>query len=116
VAMRLREIAKDTKGMLLGYRAHIPEVHVSLTAPGSHASDFNPMVARIADALGQGVYSDCGRSIAEVVVNRLQERGETLALAESCTGGKIGDLITDVPGSSAVFLGGFTVYSYQAKS
>jgi PncC family amidohydrolase len=46
---------------------------------------------------------------------RLQERGLTLALAESCTGGLIGDLITDVPGSSDYFLGSAVTYAYSAK-
>ena len=52
----------------------------------------------------------------EVVVGRaLLERRLTLALAESCTGGLVGDRITNVPGSSAYFLGGVISYSYDAK-
>jgi PncC family amidohydrolase len=47
--------------------------------------------------------------------HRLLERGLTLALAESCTGGLIGDLITDVPGSSDYFLGSAVTYAYSAK-
>lgn len=42
-------------------------------------------------------------------------KGLTLALAESCTGGLIGHLITEVPGSSAYFLGGVVAYAYEAK-
>jgi nicotinamide-nucleotide amidase len=45
----------------------------------------------------------------------LQERGNTLALAESCTGGLISDRITNVPGSSRYFLGSVIAYAYQAK-
>ena len=45
----------------------------------------------------------------------LQERGETLAVAESCTGGWIGKAITDLPGSSAWFEAGFVTYSNEAK-
>jgi PncC family amidohydrolase len=45
----------------------------------------------------------------------LRARGLTLALAESCTGGLIGDLITDVPGSSDYFLGSAVTYAYSAK-
>jgi len=45
----------------------------------------------------------------------LRARGLTLALAESCTGGLIGDLITDVPGSSDYFLGSAVTYAYRAK-
>ena len=46
----------------------------------------------------------------------LHQRGLSLVLAESCTGGLIGDRITDVSGSSEYFLGGFVVYSYKAKA
>lgn len=52
----------------------------------------------------------------EVSVGKLlTARGLTLALAESCTGGLIGSLITDVPGSSAYFLGSAVTYAYSAK-
>jgi len=45
----------------------------------------------------------------------LSERGLTISVAESCTGGLIGNLITDVPGSSRYFLGGIIAYSNQSK-
>jgi PncC family amidohydrolase len=52
----------------------------------------------------------------EVIVGRLlKQRGLTLAVAESCTGGLIGHRITDVPGSSAYYQGSVTAYSYDAK-
>jgi len=46
----------------------------------------------------------------------LHERGLKLALAESCTGGLVGHRITNIPGSSEYFMGGFVVYSYEAKA
>src|SRR5215469_18213689 len=49
------------------------------------------------------------------IVHLLTERGETLALAESCTGGCIAHLLTNVPGASAVFPAGFVTYSEEAK-
>ena len=52
----------------------------------------------------------------EVTVGRLlTECKQTLALAESCTGGLIGHRVTDVPGSSTYFIGGIVAYSYEAK-
>ena len=45
----------------------------------------------------------------------LRQRGLKLATAESCTGGLIADRITNVPGSSDYFLGGFVAYAYEAK-
>lgn len=53
--------------------------------------------------------------LATRLVALLSDRGLTLAVAESCTGGLIGSLITDVPGSSACFLGGIVPYSNDAK-
>jgi nicotinamide-nucleotide amidase len=52
---------------------------------------------------------------AKRAVRLLTERGLTLALGESCTGGLIGDLLTDVPGSSRCFLGGIVAYANDAK-
>lgn len=50
------------------------------------------------------------------VGNILAERNLTLAVAESCTGGLLASRITDVPGSSAYFMGGIVAYSYEAKA
>lgn len=46
----------------------------------------------------------------------LRQRGFTLALAESCSGGRLADHITDVPGSSDYFIGGVVAYAYEAKA
>lgn len=54
-------------------------------------------------------------SIEEYIVSALKEAGKTLAVAESCTGGGLGNRITDVPGSSEVFLGGVVAYSNLLK-
>jgi len=53
--------------------------------------------------------------VASRVVAALTERGLTVAIAESCTGGLIGSLVTDVPGSSACFLGAVVPYSNASK-
>lgn len=53
---------------------------------------------------------------AKTLGRLLRKKGLTVAVAESCTGGKIGDLITDVPGSSDYFLGGVISYSNNAKA
>jgi PncC family amidohydrolase len=50
-----------------------------------------------------------------IIGNTLRERKLTLATAESCTGGLLGSLITDIPGSSDYFLGGIIAYAYGAK-
>ena len=52
---------------------------------------------------------------AAQVIHRLTEQEKTLATAESCTGGLLGKLLTDVPGASAVYLGGVISYAYAVK-
>jgi PncC family amidohydrolase len=55
------------------------------------------------------------KSLEELVGGLLRERGLTLALAESCTGGLVANRVTDVPGASAYFVGGVVAYAYEAK-
>lgn len=53
--------------------------------------------------------------IAESVVSKLKSLEETMAVAESCTGGGIGEIITKIPGSSEIFVGGIIAYSNDVK-
>lgn len=53
--------------------------------------------------------------LAEAVVARLKEKNSTLATAESCTGGGVGQILTAVPGSSAAYLGGVISYTNEVK-
>jgi len=55
-------------------------------------------------------------AIEQVILELLLGRGETVATAESCTGGSIASSITDVPGSSGIFQRGYVTYSNEAKS
>lgn len=53
--------------------------------------------------------------LAEEVGKLLRSKGLTISVAESCTGGRLGDMLTDVPGSSDYFLGGIISYGNDAK-
>jgi nicotinamide-nucleotide amidase len=66
--------------------------------------------------LGDRIYSRDGEPLESVVGAALRGQGATLSVAESCTGGLLAQRITDVPGSSSYFLGGFLVYSNRLKS
>jgi len=66
--------------------------------------------------LGDFVFSDNGDPMEQIVGYYLQMRNATLAVAESCTGGLIGERVTSVSGSSRYFLGGAVVYSDQMKT
>ncbi|MBN1293229.1 MAG: competence/damage-inducible protein A [Candidatus Latescibacteria bacterium] len=71
--------------------------------------------AEIIDILGDTVYSSKGESLETVVGNMLIAYGKTIGVAESCTGGYISHLLTNVPGSSAYLLAGVVVYSNESK-
>jgi nicotinamide-nucleotide amidase len=71
---------------------------------------------QIEPLLGDRLFSCFGEPLEACVGHMLIERGETVAVAESCTGGMLGERITLVPGSSAYFLGGFVSYSTAAKA
>jgi len=66
--------------------------------------------------LGDRIYSRDGSSLEAVVGRMLRERGATVSVAESCTGGLLGERITSVPGSSDYFVGGFLVYTDRLKT
>lgn len=76
---------------------------------------IEPVAQRIAQRTAEYLFSTTGQTLEEAVGERLVERGQTLALAESCTGGLVGHRITNVPGSSRYFLRGYVVYSNAAK-
>ncbi|MBI2492144.1 MAG: nicotinamide-nucleotide amidohydrolase family protein [Candidatus Rokubacteria bacterium] len=95
------------------------EVWVRLRARGATAEDAARQLAAVeapvAAALGADCYGRDAETLEAVVGRRLLERGLTLAVAESCTGGLLGHRLTSVPGSSAYFERGVLVYSNRAK-
>jgi nicotinamide-nucleotide amidase len=72
-------------------------------------------VAALVVGGGSAVFSDAILARAAALVARCRAQGVTIALAESCTGGLVCGLLTEIPGSSAVLERGFVVYSNQAK-
>lgn len=74
------------------------------------------LAGKIEDELEEAVYSSRGESLEQIVGYYLQMRGSTLAVAESCTGGLLGERITSISGSSRYFLGGAVVYSNELKT
>ena len=115
VEERLRPIVDEMPGVRVGYRADFPEIEVSLSSDSLSDGSLSEVAARCEDALAPHVFSTKPGPFATSLVEILQRGEQTLALAESCTGGLIGDLLTDVQGSSSVFLGGVQAYSNDVK-
>jgi len=76
---------------------------------------LDELVARVRGVLGDLVYAEAEQTLECAVGELLRQQGKTLAVAESCTGGLIMQMLTEVPGSSDYLLGGFVTYSNQAK-
>jgi nicotinamide-nucleotide amidase len=103
-------------GLEIGYCARPGEVDVRLTARGPRAeAQVGEAEAVVRGLVGKQLFGVAGESLEQVVVRLLTERQQTLAVAESCTGGRLADRVTDVPGASAVFVGGVVTYSNELK-
>jgi nicotinamide-nucleotide amidase len=92
------------------------DVRVVLFDRGAGAGELRTAAAAIAGRVGEACYSADGSSLAEVVLARAKAAGVSIATAESCTGGLLGGAITEVPGSSEVYLGGAIAYANDAKA
>ena len=105
-------------GVKLGFRAHFPEIQIKLTVKGPDAASARGLLdaaeAEVRSRIGAHVFST-GASMEEVVGEGLRRDKATLAAAESCTGGLVSQMMTEVAGSSDYFDRGFVTYTNQAK-
>jgi competence/damage-inducible protein CinA-like protein len=85
------------------------------TADAAGRSRLDECVAGMRTALGDHLFAEGDVTLAAHVVERLRALGRSVALAESCTGGLVAAALTDVPGSSDVFLESSVVYANEAK-
>jgi len=119
VAQALAALEEKHAGLTLGYRAHFPEIEVKVHVRGESAAETEKSAVAIADEvrniLGHAVFGGRDDSFAEVVGKVLRDRGKKLAVAESCTGGRVGVMLTAVPGSSDYLLLDAVVYANSAK-
>ncbi len=116
---QLQDILERQTNPTMALLAGRGEVKLRITAKASSAQKANLLLDRaeemIRERTAQYIYSNNDQDLAEVVGRLLEKKGLTLALAESCTGGLLGNRITDIPGSSAYFIGGLVTYSNQSK-
>lgn len=103
----------------LGFRTSFPDNFLRPLAHADTAEEAEAALDRVCDAirarLGPLVYSEGDETLDAVVGRLLTERGWTIAVAESCTGGLVAQRITDNPGSSRYFLGGVVAYANEVK-
>ena len=105
-----------SRGLELGYCARLGEVDVRLAARSDGADALLREGEEIVRSrIGRYIFGLNEEDLESVVIRLLTERHQTLATAESCTGGFISHCLTNVPGSSAAILGGVVTYSNESK-
>lgn len=125
VGSRLKGFDKKFKDISLGFRAVFPTIEIKLVQYHqkrhidddlqSQASQLQSAAGWIKSKIDRYIYSEEGLSLQEALGKELAARKKTVAVAESCTGGLIASLITDVAGSSDYFVYSAVTYSNDAK-
>lgn len=106
------------EGIRLAYLPSSGVIRLRLTAEGEPTEirqGFDEAVAAIEGVISDWVLSNRAERLEELVGRQLGSLGATLAVAESCTGGRLGGQITTVPGSGSWFLGGVISYNNRIK-
>jgi nicotinamide-nucleotide amidase len=120
IAEILKKLHVKTAGIVLGFYPHFPENHITISLRGidepTVTKELDRVEKEIRRLVGSYIFSDANHGMEEVVGHMLAEKNLTISVAESCTGGMIGHMLTNVPGISAHFLGGIVVYSNQSKA
>lgn len=120
---KVRDAHAET--VAFGYRAQAAETHIKLSIRPASALPIDPRQAKerldrveqdLRQLLGDAIFGVDEEEIAGVLGRDLRDRGVWVATAESCTGGLIATMITDVPGSSEYYSGGFVTYSNESKT
>jgi nicotinamide-nucleotide amidase len=120
---KIAELLKDLPGkredVIWGFYPQFPENHITISLRGHDEptvmDELDRMEKEIRNLVGSYIFATGNHRIEDVLGEMLRERGQSISVAESCTGGLIGNLLTNSPGSSTYFLGGVIVYSNQSK-
>lgn len=116
----LAGLEAEIPGLTIGYRASFPEIELKLLVRADTIQEAEALAERAREEVmrrvGDVVFGDREDTFAGAVGRCLRDRGLTLGVAESCTGGLVGAMLTSVPGSSEFLLLDAVVYSNAAKS
>jgi nicotinamide-nucleotide amidase len=120
VGERLAGVEEAFPGVTIGYRAHFPEIEVKVLARGAAEPIVRDLCEKAAlevrSRLADVVYGDGDDTFAGVVGRALRSKGFALAIAESCTGGLVGHMVTREPGASDFLLVDAVTYANSAKT
>jgi nicotinamide-nucleotide amidase len=119
IAELIKDIVERDEGIRIGFLPNFPENYIKITAKGKNDNEVCSKVSEVADEiakrLGNYIFGKDGQTIEEVVGDLLRSNGDTIALAESCTGGLISRRLTDIPGSSDYLKRAVVAYDNQTK-
>ena len=119
VEHKLREIMQNSLNPTIAPYAKEGEVEIRVTALGADEREClsltEPAISKIKSEIGEFIYGIDVKSLQNAVYLKLRGKNLRLATAESCTGGLIGKRITEIAGSSGVYLGGVVAYDNAVK-
>jgi nicotinamide-nucleotide amidase len=120
LAEKIADIEDSLPGHIkLAYLPKLGSVRLRLSADGEDEAALQVQVEKYArqiiDRVGKSVVTDKDIPLEKALLNEMAASGQTLSVAESCTGGYISHLFTQHAGSSKVFLGGAVSYAYELK-
>jgi nicotinamide-nucleotide amidase len=114
------DLFRSQRNPTIGVLAHAGEIHVRLTAKGDSDAEVEGLLddleAKLRERIGPLIFGRDDEELEQVVARLLRDRGLTLAVAESCSGGLVAHRLTNVPGSSRYFERGVVAYSNRAKT
>jgi nicotinamide-nucleotide amidase len=116
VARALEKAGGDGDGVEATVCARDFEIHVDLVVGEAGAARADAIAGALRERLGDFLFTEEERTVAEIVLELCRERGLTLATAESCTGGLVAARLTSIPGSSDVFRGSVVAYADDVKT
>ncbi|MDY6855436.1 MAG: competence/damage-inducible protein A [Thermodesulfobacteriota bacterium] len=119
IAEMIKDIVERDEDIRIGFLPNFPENYIKITAKGKSDKEVCSKLSKasneIEKRLGDCVFGKDRKTIEGVVGDLLRLNGDTIALAESCTGGLISSRLTDIPGSSDYFKRAVVAYDNQAK-
>jgi nicotinamide-nucleotide amidase len=117
---RIDDLFRNAENPKVAVLAHDYRADVKLTAKAASVEEAEAMIAPLQAEMERRlrgfVFGVDKTTLEAAVVSRLEARGQSIALAESCTGGRIAAALTSVPGSSRTFIGGVVAYADAVKS
>lgn len=116
----IKDIIENQANPTIAPYAKLNELTFRITASAKKEEDaqklMEPIVSELYKRFGDNIYGEGNNlSLAEVVINKLVEKKQNIAVAESCSGGLMASSLVDIAGSSEVFLEGLVTYSNEAK-